>query len=99
METLKTPNIDTVHQGQFLKVLRVIGEAGMYMPAHYSTREAVLVCKSGSATLNMEGMNHPITPGVSLIIPAGAIHSLTPNIGFQAFVIMDIKSAIIFENN
>lgn len=99
METIKTPVIETVHQGQSLKVLHVTGEPGMHMPDHHSTREAILICQGGSALLNMDGKDQNINKGDSLVIPAGAVHSLSPKADFQALVIMDIKSAIIFENN
>lgn len=99
MESLQTPKIETVHQGQCLKVLRVTGEAGMHMPTHHSTQEAVLICQNGSAVLNMDGKDQLITKGQSLVIPGGAVHSLSLNAGFLALVIMDTKSTIIFEKN
>lgn len=98
METIRTPEIEILHQGQSLKVLRVTGESGMHMPTHHSTKEAVLICQNGSAVLNMDGKDQNITEGESLVIPGGAVHSLSPNADFVAFVVMDIKSTIIFKN-
>lgn len=99
MEVIKSPEIKVEKEGVSLKVLNVSGEEGMHMPLHHSTREAVVICQKGSAALHMGGQAHEISEGVNIIIPAGVEHSLTAHNDFQALVIMDIKSAIIFENN
>jgi quercetin dioxygenase-like cupin family protein len=99
MEIIKSPQIQIEKEGESLKVLNVTGEEGMHMPLHHSTREAVVICQKGAAVLNMEGKSHEVSVGNTIIIPAGVEHSLTAHNDFQALVIMDIKSAIIFENN
>jgi len=99
MVVIKSPQIKIEKEGESLKILNVHGEEGMHMPLHHSTREAVVICQNGSAVLNMEGNEHELGEGNRMIIPAGIEHSLTAHNDFQALVIMDIKSTIIFENN
>lgn len=99
MEVNKLPQIKLEKDGVSLKVLNVSGEAGMHMPLHHSTQEAVIICQKGAAVLNMERKAHEISVGNNIIIPAGVEHSLTVHNDFQALVIMDSKSAIIFKNN
>lgn len=99
MEVIKLSQINVEMEGVSLKVLNVSGEEGMHMPLHHSTREAVVICQRGSAVLNMDGKEYEISQGNNTIIPVGVEHSLTTHNEFRAYVVMDIKSAIIFENN
>lgn len=97
METIEKPQLETHREGKSLKVLRVTGEMGIHMPEHHSTDEVVVVAQRGSAVLNMDGQEHNLTDGDVIIIPAGIAHSLTANNSFQALVIMNIESLIVFE--
>lgn len=99
MEVIKLPQVNVEIEGVSLKVLHVSGEEGMHMPLHHSTREAIVICQKGSAVLSMDGKENEISEGNNIIIPAGVEHSLTTHNNFHALVIMDIRSAIIFENN
>jgi quercetin dioxygenase-like cupin family protein len=51
MKTANKPELITLKTGVLLTVLKVTGQAGMQMPLHYSTKEAVLIVQEGSAAL------------------------------------------------
>lgn len=42
MRTINKPELVSLKRGALFKVLKVTGKAGMQMPLHYSTKEAVL---------------------------------------------------------
>lgn len=99
METTLTPVVLPVSKGEQLKVLQVTGKAGMRMPRHFATAEAVLFIQEGVATLFLEGQEHLLKKGDTFIIPAGKIHSLQLNSGFRAMVIMPENAVIRFDDH
>lgn len=96
MKTKNTPEVTHLKLGDAFKVLQVTGSAGMNMPEHISTKEAVVVVQRGSATLRMKGVDHLLKLNESFIVPAGVKHELHLTDDFQAIVIMDIDSEIKF---
>ena len=98
METIEKPQLETHHEGKSLKVLRATGEMGIHIPEHHCTEEVVVVTQRGSVVLNMNGKEHNLTDGDVIIVPAGVVHSLTANNGFQALAVMNVESSIIFEH-
>lgn len=99
MAVIESPRIKIEKEGTDFKVLKVSGEEGMKMPLHHNTKKTIVVCLRGGAVLYMDDKVHELTVGNHLIIPAGVDHSLTTQADFQALVIMDLKSTIIFQNN
>ena len=83
--------------GDFFKTLEVTGTAGMIMPPHHATKEAVIVVQEGRAFLKMPTTVHVLQKGMSFTIPAHATHSLEVKEEFKAIVIMGMDSEIEFE--
>ncbi|HBG87167.1 MAG TPA: cupin [Marinilabiliaceae bacterium] len=82
--------------GASFKVLQVSGKAGLEMPLHYSTQEAVVIVLEGSALLLIDKTEHLLLAGRSFIIPARQHHSLQLKQDFKALVIMAEESDIEF---
>lgn len=55
MVNIEKPKISLLISGEMYKVYEVTGRAGMVMPKHYSTKEAVIIIKEGSALLELLG--------------------------------------------
>lgn len=85
--------------GNTFKVLQVNGGAGMIMPEHSSTKEAVIIVQKGAAILKLKGREHKLNLNKSFIVPAGEIHELQITEDFQAIVIMENDSQVKFINN
>jgi len=96
MKTIDIPELVKLKTGVFLKVLQVTGKAGLEMPLHYSTEEAVVIVQEGSSLLKIDKKEHLLQAGNSFIIPAGQHHSLLLKQDFKALVIMPEKSNIEF---
>lgn len=96
MKNTNTPDLALLKQGAFFKVLWVNGKAGMTMPEHHSTLEAVIMVQKGSAVLKLEGKEYLLQKDEPFIIPAGKIHSLQLEEDFHATVIMALDSEIRF---
>ncbi|HXI00759.1 MAG TPA: cupin domain-containing protein [Sphingobacteriaceae bacterium] len=97
INTLAKPELILLKKGACFKVLQVSGTAGMFMPPHHSTQEAVLIVKEGSATLKIDGQEHHLHKGDLFIIPATVSHSLELKTDFMAWVTMELESAIEFD--
>lgn len=96
METSDKPELVVLHKGESFKVLQVTGNAGMKMPLHYSTMEAVIIVQSGSAVLAMDHRKHLLHEGNSFVIPALQKHTLSLEAEFKALVVMPLDSRIEF---
>nr|WKN35966.1 cupin domain-containing protein [Tunicatimonas sp. TK19036] len=96
MKNDSTPELALLKQGAFFKVLRVNGKAGMTMPEHHSTQEAIIMVQQGSAVLMLENKEYLLQKDEPFIIPAGKVHSLYLKEDFQATVIMALHSEIKF---
>jgi quercetin dioxygenase-like cupin family protein len=92
------PELITLQTGASNKVLQVTGQAGISMPLHYSTREAVVIVLEGSAILIIDNKENLLEKGTAFIIPARQKHSLTLKTEFKALVIMAHDSVIEFVN-
>lgn len=97
METTQKPDLTPLDEGKSLKTLKVNALAGMKMPPHHTTKEAVIVVEEGEALLKMSNKDHTLKQGSVLIIPAGLDHSLEIKKDFTATVIMAIDSEIKFK--
>lgn len=96
MNTQNIPKLVTLKTGESLKVYQVTGNAGMDMPLHYSTKEAVIIVQEGYAQLKIDEIKHLLQAGNIFIIPAHQNHTLSVKSKFKAFVIMSQDSAIEF---
>jgi quercetin dioxygenase-like cupin family protein len=96
MEVLNNPRLAHLALGDSFKVLQINGEAGMKMPQHHSTQEAVIIIQEGEALLQMLDGNHILKAGTTFIIPAKKEHTLTIVKDLKAFAIMGITSEINF---
>lgn len=91
------PDLLPVATGDTLKVFEVNGKAGMVMPRHYATEEALVAVKKGSSKLRFEDDEWTLSEGDTYLIPAGRIHSLKLLDDFKALVVMPLKSDITFD--
>ena len=91
------PKLSILQMGETFKVYEVIGKAGMKMPKHYSTKEAVILVKEGSARLQISEDEHILSKGSTFVIPAGKSHFLELLADFRANVIMENTSNIEFD--
>ncbi len=96
MEVINKPELTTLEIGDSIKTLQVKGLAGMTMPPHLSTKEAVIVVQEGQALLKMPEGGHLLKKGSTFIIPAGKEHALTIQKDFKAVAIMAVDSEINF---
>lgn len=99
MKSNTNPKMIRLELGNTFKILQVTGSAGMNMPEHISTKEAVIIVQKGRAILKMKGNNHELKLNESLIIPAGEKHELQIIEDFQSIVIMESGSEIKFINS
>jgi quercetin dioxygenase-like cupin family protein len=98
IQAINKPDLKVLNKGDVFKVLQVTGNMNMLMPMHHSTKEATIIVLEGSAILEMDGKEHLLRSGDSLIIPAKQAHSLLIMTKFKALVIMPLDSAIEFIN-
>jgi len=98
MKTSNKPELVTLKTGESFKVLQVTGQAGMSMPLHYSTKEAIVIVKEGNALLKIDEKEHLLQEGDAFIIPARQNHSLSLKTEFKALVVMSLDSIIEFVN-
>jgi quercetin dioxygenase-like cupin family protein len=96
MKTAELPHLTVYQTGNTFKVLQVTGLAGMSMPEHFCTGEAVLVVQRGSAVLRMKGDEFPLKQHDAMVIPHEEKHSLVIGEDFQAQVIMATDAEIKF---
>ncbi len=96
MNTQNIPQLATLKSGESLKVYQVTGHAGMKMPLHYSTKEAVVIVQEGYAQLKIDEIKHILQEGSSFIIPAHQNHTLSVKAKFKALIIMSLDSNIEF---
>ena len=99
MKSNDNPKMIRLELGNTFKILQVTGSAGMNMPEHISTKEAVIIVQKGRAILKMKGNNHELKLNESLIIPAEEKHELQIIEDFQSIVIMESGSEIKFINS
>lgn len=97
MENLDKPKLTLLKAGESFKVFKVTGCAGVTMPLHHSTKEAVIMVQEGSARLTIGGKHHLLQGGEAFVIPAGKSHSLSLETELKAFVVMAPDSSIEFE--
>lgn len=101
MESVKEktlPQLVLLDNKEQHKVYQVTGGAGISMPEHISTKEAVVIIQEGEVVLNIQNQNYYLKQNDVFIIPAGVQHSLSIEKDFKAVVIMDIDSQIEFIN-
>src|SRR5674476_166477 len=96
MNTQNIPKLVTLKTGESFKVYLVTGHAGMKMPLHYSTKEAVVIIQEGFAQLKIDEIKHMLQEGSTFIIPAHQNHTLSVKAKFKALVIMSQDSNIEF---
>lgn len=97
METIEKPDLTLIDEGKSLKTLRITAMAGMKMPTHHTTKEAVIVVQEGEALLKMPNVDHRLRQGAVFIIPAGIEHSLEIKEDFKAIAILAADSEINFK--
>tara|TARA_R110002051_G_scaffold325857_1_gene432298 strand:+ start:25647 stop:25940 length:294 start_codon:yes stop_codon:yes gene_type:complete len=96
MEVINKPELTILQLGNSIKVVQIEGKAGMRMPHHYCTEEAVIVVKEGQAMLTMPGHSKLLCEGDTFIIPAKKEHTLKIQKDFKALAIMAVESKINF---
>lgn len=98
MENSNKPEMTPLSKGEIFKTLNITAKAGMVMPLHHSTKEAVIVVLKGEAILKMPDGEHKLSQDSTFIIPAMVEHSLKINSDFHAIAIMENTSAIEFKS-
>lgn len=97
MKVLNKPELTHLDMGESFKALQVKGMAGMVMPTHHSTKEAVIIVQEGKALLHMPQTVHILREGSTFIIPAGVDHKLDIVANFKAIAIMAVDSELNFK--
>lgn len=92
----KTPDLKISKKGTTYKVLEVSGDEGAMMPAHLSTKEAVVIIQEGEADLEINNSINHLKMNDVFVIPAGVHHSLVIKDKFKSIVIMENDSEIKF---
>ena len=98
MDTSQRPAVSVVKTGKTFKVYGVTGKAGMEMPLHYSSKEAVVIIQEGAAVLSIDENKHSLYAGDTFVIPGRQNHSLLLKAEFKAIVVMPLDSVIEFVN-
>lgn len=93
---LTKPEMTLLKSGKSIKIFEITAKAGMEMPEHHSTKEAVVIIKKGKAILTMPDKKHELKEGSTFIIPAGVDHTLNVEEDFLALAIMGVDSEIEF---
>ncbi|HZK94338.1 MAG TPA: hypothetical protein VFC67_09040 [Prolixibacteraceae bacterium] len=96
MNTLNIPKLVTLKSGESFKVYQVTGLAGMKMPLHHSTKEAVVIVQEGYAQLKIDEIKYMLMAENTFIIPAHQNHTFSVKAKFKALVIMSQNSDIEF---
>ncbi|MFS4418045.1 cupin domain-containing protein [Maribacter sp. 2307ULW6-5] len=96
MNVLETPTLNPLKMGQQMKLMTITGRAGMRMPPHHGTSEAVIIVEEGTALLTMPEGNVPLKKGDTFIIPTKKEHTLKIISDFMALAIMAATSKINF---
>lgn len=96
MDTINRPQMVPAAKGENFKTFDITAEAGMVMPDHYATQEAVVIVKEGEATLKTPEGNHEFKPGTVFVLPAKMKHSLEIKKDFKAVAVMGVDSEIKF---
>lgn len=92
------PSLQIINTGEKYKIYQVIGDTGMYMPPHLSTKEAVVIVYKGTSILEISNTKKHLNEGDVVIVPQDEVHSMTINSKFKSFVIMENDSEIKFAN-
>lgn len=96
MSTENRPKLHLEQQTEEFKVFKVTAKAGMEMPEHISTKEAVVAVQKGKGLLKMQGQETELREGEACVIPGGIKHSLIIQDDFQAIITMAHDSEIKF---
>src|SRR5699024_9227276 len=95
-DVITKPQMTPYDNGKLFKTLKVTAKAGMKMPSHHATSEAVIVVHKGEALLKISNETHRLTAGSSFTIPKKKEHSLEVLKDFEAFAIMTNDTDIQF---
>lgn len=90
------PQLIQLTNGEKYKAYQVTGYAGMIMPQHISTKEAVVIIQEGKADLEINNSINHLKMNDVFVIPAGVHHSLAIKDRFKSIVIMENDSEIKF---
>lgn len=96
MDMQVKPEMIISETGNKFKTLKVTGLKGMEMPAHFCTKEAVIVVLSGEAVLMLTEKVVQLKTSQSAIIPANDPHKLILKEDFHAVVVMEVDAEIKF---
>lgn len=96
MEVLHKPQLTRLETGGSFKTMQVTGSAGMLMPPHHSSGEAVIIVQKGEAILKMPDAEHVLEKGSCFIVPARKEHTLHIIKDFKAIAVMATDSEIKF---
>ncbi|MEO8231785.1 MAG: cupin [Ignavibacteriota bacterium] len=96
IEKQNRPQLIPLTKGEQYKAYQVTGEAGMIMPQHISTKEAVVIIQEGAADLKINNSINHLEMNDVFVIPAGVRHSLAIKDRFKSIVIMENDSEIKF---
>jgi quercetin dioxygenase-like cupin family protein len=76
MKEVKIPKTILLEKGKVFKNLKMIAEGNSIGPKHLSVEESILTMIKGKAILKMEGKEHQLNVGDTIIIPGGIEHYL-----------------------
>ncbi|HEY8867969.1 MAG TPA: cupin domain-containing protein [Candidatus Limnocylindrales bacterium] len=75
-------SVDPDHRAQLSVIRERIG-VGDRIPRHWHDVDEVVLYEGGQARVHLEGVDHDVSPGATVFIPAGAVHG-TVNTGTTA---------------
>lgn len=98
MEIVNRPELTHLLVGDSLKTMQIKAMAGMGMPTHHNTHEAVIIVQEGRALLKTKDTEYILEKGSSFLIPAYTEHKLEILKNLKAVAIMAIDSNIHFKS-
>ncbi len=76
MKETKMPKTILLEKGKVFKSLKMVAEGNSIGPKHLSVEESVLTMIKGKAILKIDGKEHELNVGDTIIIPGGLEHYL-----------------------
>lgn len=95
MATVTRPKVTLLEKGEKLTTKLMETDAGNLLPRHKASLESVLVVVEGECVLELDGTDHVLAQGASMIVPANVWHQIRANQDLKAVHAM--PTAIRFE--
>ncbi|MFA5670032.1 MAG: cupin domain-containing protein [Balneolaceae bacterium] len=93
MGNVVNPTVKLLAKGEMLSAKQMSAKAGDLLPKHTANTESVVLMMEGECVIDLDGTNHILKPGDSIIIPPAVMHQIRAVEDFKAIHVMtnDIK--------